>query len=112
MEMKLRERKIHQQMYRTKYEENLKQSNLKKRQNHNPKNDKSNQYTTAYDFDGSIIEHPNAKPEHTKVPTHFLDLEVFLPDRHSETPSEKEPKRKQPRQKTIPKVELPGAKKD
>lgn len=112
MEVKLRERKIHQQMYRTKYEENLKQSNLRKRQNHNPKNDKSSHYPTAYDFDGSIIEHPPGKPESGKVPAHFLDLEVSLPDRLSETPSEKEPKRKQPRQKTNPKVELPGARKD
>jgi hypothetical protein len=54
LETKLRERKIHQQYFRTRYEENLKQGALRKK-GFGGKVEGKGHSIVAYDFDGSVI---------------------------------------------------------
>ena len=53
-ETKLRERKIHQQYFRTRYEVNMRQGTLKKK-GFAGKTEGKGQNLVAYDFDGGII---------------------------------------------------------
>lgn len=79
MESKLRERKLHQQYFKNRYEQNMKQQEYQKKKiAYANKNDGKKNIITAYDFDGTIIQNNTSKQESVKIPIHFLDLEVVV----------------------------------